>query len=372
MIYLDNAATSFPKPSTVTAAVEECIKKYCSNSGRSAHTLAIKTSEEIFLARESVSSFFCQDNPQNVCFTQNATYAINIALKGLITKKCHVLISDVEHNSILRPLNTLKESIGISYSTFSTDGDIRENILKSIKKDTKVIASTLCSNVTGIEIPIEILSTIAKERGLILIVDASQLAGHKKINLKRYPCDALCAPGHKGLLGIQGVGFAFFKSKTTIKTIIEGGSGNESQNLFMPHALPERLEAGTLPTPSIVALRAGIEHLNNFGLDEVSYKIGMLTDFFTERLSALKKIKICGADNGIISFSVANIPSSVISDKLNSSFICTRSGLHCAPLAHKKLGTLKNGLVRISLSIFNTKAEADILYKALVDICNGI
>ncbi|MBE6537058.1 MAG: aminotransferase class V-fold PLP-dependent enzyme [Ruminococcaceae bacterium] len=368
MIYLDNAATTFPKPETVIKKTEEFIRKYCANSGRSSHSLAIKTDEEIYRARESVAELLSFPNPERVCFTTNATYALNIAIKSFITKKCHVLISDIEHNSILRPIYKLKEKIGIEYSVFSTDGDIEKNIQNALHEDTYAIITTLTSNVTGKEIPIQILSNAAKRYNLKLIVDASQLIGHKEIDVMKTHCDAICAPGHKGLFGIQGAGFAVFVTEPPYETIIEGGSGNESQNPNMPRRLPERFEAGTLPAPSIVALGSGIDYLKEIGISKVENRIRYLTEEFYEELQKNKRLKIYAAENGIISFAIPDINSHKVASFLDKRDICVRSGLHCAPMAHSKLGTLKNGLVRVSLSIFNTTDDALYISRVLGEI----
>lgn len=367
MIYLDNAATTFPKPKPVIEKTFECITKYCANSGRSAHSLAVRTDEEIYNTRETIADFLSFPTPEKVCFTTNATYALNIAIKSFITNKCHVLISDIEHNSILRPINKLKETLGIDYSHFSTDGDIERNIESILREDTYAIITTLRSNVTGFEIPFNILSGVAKRHNLKLIVDATQLIGHKKIDLRKTPCDALCAPGHKGLLGIQGVGFAVFVTEPPYKTLIEGGSGNESENPKMPFSLPERFEAGTLPAPSIVSLASGINFINDFGITEIEKQNNSLTAIFTEELKKIKSIKIYAANNGIISFGIPGVDSHKIAKFLADGEICVRSGLHCAPLAHHKMGTERYGLVRISLSLFNNENDAYYLSKRLKD-----
>lgn len=372
MIYLDNAATTFPKPKNVIHETLDCIKKYCANSGRSSHNLAIRTTEEIYRTREAISDFLSTDAPENVCFTTNATYALNIAIKTFITSPCHVLISDIEHNSVLRPINKLKETLGIEYSYFSTDGDIEQNIKTQIKDNTRAIICNIMSNVSGYEISLKILSEISRSYNLILIVDASQMIGHKKINLRENPCDALCAPGHKGLFGIQGCGFVVFNSKIPKETLIEGGSGNESLRLNMPVSLPEHFEAGTLPTPSIVALRAGIDYINRIGLESIENKTKILTKLFLERITSIKNVESFYANNGIISFSIKGKSSSYISNRLNDFDIYTRSGLHCAPLAHKKLGTLDSGLVRVSLSYMTKESYADQFYVALQSICRNI
>ncbi len=365
MLYLDNAATSFPKPPEVIEAVNSCLCDYCANSGRSSHFMAVRTADEIYLTREAISDFFSLNAPENVIFTLNATYALNIAIKSVLTEKCHVLISDMEHNAVLRPLYSLSQKIGLEYSVFSTLGCIDENINALLRDDTVAIISTLASNVTGKEISLELLSDIAKRHRLILILDASQLAGHKMIDMSKTERAVLCAPGHKGLFGVQGCGFALFKGISPIYTLIEGGTGSASSNASMPDSLPEHFEAGTLPTPSIVSLRRGIEFIRSYGVDNISDRISDITDCFIRRLKCIDNICIYGGENGIISFYVKGTPISEIVDALNRQMICVRDGLHCAPLAHKALGTENTGLIRVSLSVFNDCRDADALYKVL-------
>lgn len=369
MIYLDNAATSFPKPKSVITAVEKCIKTYCGNPGRGSHRLSLKASEEIYTARENLAKILSIDSPEKIIFTTNATYALNIAIKTTITDKCHVITSSLEHNSIIRPLTRLSNISGLEYSVFSPYGNLKENIIKCIRPDTKAIICTLMSNVTGFEIPLKELSEIKKEYNLILIVDASQMLGHKKIDLTETPCDVLCGPAHKALFGIQGCGFCVFCDNKKRDSFIEGGSGTNSKSPFMPEYLPERFEAGTLPTPSIVALNAGINYIRKFGFEYIEDKISKLTDCFYER------ILCCGTEimvgkNGIISFSLNDIPSSIIASELDRAKICVRSGFHCAPWVHRELGSEKFGLTRVSLSLFNSVKEADKLYLALKEIKN--
>ena len=368
MIYLDNAATTFPKPKSVIEKTVECITKYCANSGRSAHSLALRTDEEIYRTREILADFLSFQHPEKVCFTTNATYALNIAIKSFITEKCHVIISDIEHNSILRPINKLRDKLGVEYSQFSSDGDIEKNIDLKVRSDTYAIITTLRSNVTGVTIPLEILSKSAKKHNLKLIVDASQLIGHTKINVNLNQCDAICAPAHKGLYGIQGAGFVVFVTNPPYETLIEGGSGNESENPNMPFSLPERLEAGTLPAPSIVSLGAGIDFINNFGLSEIEKRTEYLTNIFAEEIAKIRAIKIYASNNGIISFGVPEVDSNKIAEILANRDICVRGGLHCAPMTHMKLGTKRYGLVRVSLSVFNSEDDAYYLSKALKEI----
>lgn len=370
MIYLDNAATSFPKPKYVLKNTAEFIKKHCGNSGRGSHKLALNTSEKIYETREAVSDFLKTDNAEKVVFTQNATYALNLAIKTTIQTNCHVLISDIEHNAVLRPLFALKKNKNVKYSIFSTEGDIEKNITSMINPETRYIISTLVSNVTGKEIPMKVLSDIAKRNNLKLIIDASQALGHKDVNLAKNYCDVLCSAGHKSLFGIQGVGFAVFCDDIYRDTIFEGGSGNDSFNLEMPLYLPERFEAGTLSAPSIVSLLYGIKFIENIGLNEIEKKVSALVERYVDIINSINNTTIYGAENGIISFNVIGKTSEYISSELNRCGICVRGGYHCSPLSHKSIGTVESGTVRISLSYFNTIRESDKFYKAIKQISN--
>ena len=368
MIYLDNAATTFPKPKNVLKETFKCIKEYCGNPGRSSHILSIKTSEKVYEARENVASFLNFDRPENVVFCQNATLALNIAIKSIIQPNSHVLISDLEHNSVLRPLHAISKKYSVNYSIFNSSGILEDNIKRLLKNNTKYIVSTLASNVIGREIDLSELSKIAKKYNLILITDASQLLGHKKVDLSETQCDALCSAGHKALFGIQGVGFVVFNKKTATETFVEGGSGNDSFNLEMPTDLPERYEAGTLSSPSIISLSAGIDFINNIGITAINEKIKFLETKYSDILLSFKKIKLYEHNNGVISFNFLGIPPNIVSEELNKYGICTRSGYHCSPLAHKTIGTIETGTVRIGLSFLNTAQESDDFYKALCSI----
>ena len=365
MIYLDNAATSFPKPDCVIEKLNFCLKKYCGNPGRSGHSLSLKTSEKIYEARETVSSFLHLEKPENVIFTHNATQALNLAIKTTVKPDTHVLISDLEHNSVIRPLHALSNRIGVSYSIFETTGDVDNNISTKIRQNTKYIVSTLASNVIGREIDIYELSKSAKKHGLKLIIDASQLIGHKKIDLSTVNCSAFCAPSHKALFGIQGAGFCIFCDEETRDTLWEGGSGNDSVNLKMPSSLPEKFEAGTLPSPSIISMMQGIKYINCIGIDNIESSLRDMTENYAEVLRSEKNIAIYEYGNGIISFNYFKTPASTIADELNKDEIFVRSGLHCAPLAHKTNGTENIGAVRISLSYLNLKSDIDKFYRSI-------
>ena len=367
MIYLDNAATTFPKPGRVIDAVNTCLKKYCGNPGRSAHRLSVRASEEIYAVREAVSTLIGAEKTEGVVFTYNATHALNLAIKTKITEKCHVLVSDVEHNSVIRPLEKLKSTLGVDYSLFSSDSP-EESISALVRDDTRFIISTLASNVTGEKIPLDKLSLLAERYDLGLIVDASQAIGHTDINLMKTPCDVLCAPAHKALFGIQGCGFAVFADTKRSDSFIEGGSGSDSINTEMPELLPEGYEAGTLSTPAIAALGGGISFINDVGIGEIERKLCKMTDMLKERIISVKGTVLYPSCGGIVSFNLRGYPSAVVARELDKYGICVRGGLHCAPSAHRRLATLDKGTVRLSLSYLNSERELDGFYKALRNI----
>ena len=365
MIYFDNAATSFRKPKSVISAFTECIRRYCGNPGRSAHYYAIKSSEKIYEARETIAEFLNSGVPENVVFTMNATYALNVAIKTSVSSGDHVIISDMEHNSVLRPVEAMKSRGLIDYGVFKTGADVESELESLISEKTKCVVVNLSSNVNGDAVSLKPIFKLRQKYGFCLMVDASQKIGHEKIDLSANEIDVLCAPSHKALFGIQGAGFCVFCDQRKRDSFIEGGSGNESVNVFMPQNLPERFEAGTLPVPSIVSLNAGIKFINEIGLSEIEKKLGLLNERAIEILHEFNSVDILGAGCGIVGFNFGKTPSHLIAEELSKSGICVRSGLHCAPLAHKKLGTLETGSVRLSFSWFNDFKELDRLYKSL-------
>ena len=368
MIYFDNAATSFPKPKSVIKEVNNCITRYCGNPGRSSHKLSLAAADKIFETRIMVADFLGWKKCENVIFTPNATYALNLVIKGLITDQCHCIISDLEHNSVIRPLQKVLTKLGGEFSVFNTDIPIRQAIEPLIKSNTRAIISTLCSNVTGKIVDFNELSDIAKRHNLKLILDASQYIGHKKLSLNDSYFTALCSAGHKSLFGIQGSAFAIINDYGLLDTLTEGGSGVDSFSETMPILLPERYEAGTLSTPAIASLYAGIDFLNTIGMERIERRLEYMTSLAISRLKDIPTITTYGANNGIISFNVKDYTSSHVADFLDKQGFATRSGYHCAPLIHKKLGTVERGAVRVSFSYFNKENEIHALCKALQTI----
>ena len=372
MIYLDNAATSYPKPKWTYLALLKCLREAVGNPSRSSHLPSFRALETIYSVREKVADLFSVNDPELVVLTSNATHSLNLAIKALAKENSHVIISDLEHNSVVRPLVSLRDRIGVEYSEFDSDIDPDISIPPLIRDNTVGIISTAVSNVTGKKINLSKLSQLSNRYNLFLIIDASQAAGHIMINLNSTPCDVLCAPGHKGLFGLQGTGIAIFKSKYRAETLIEGGSGADSINKYMPKYLPEGYEAGTPATPAIVTLGCGIDYINKIGIGAIEDRLKFLTDEMVARLDNIPLVKLYKSGLGIISFNISNLPSSKISSALDQKDICVRGGLHCAPFVHRRLGTLNQGTVRLSFSYLNKIKELDAFYKALKEITREI
>lgn len=367
--YLDNAATTFPKPRYVIKEVVKCLKGYCGNPGRGTHTISLKAAEKVFDTREKIANYIGLSNPERIIFSQNATHALNMAIKGKLNHKCHIITSDFEHNSVLRPLYKQMQKNGIEISYYDTDLPIYDAILPLIRSDTEFLITSIASNVTGKTIDVNALSDIATRYNLFTILDVSQYLGHLSLDLRKTPFDIICAPGHKSLFGIQGSGFMALNTDEDFETLIEGGSGSESFNPNMPRNLPERFEAGTVNTPAIVSLGAGISYISALGEKYIMEKLDALTHRLYEILSDTNAI-IYGCENGIAAFDIKGKLAREVVEHLDERNIATRGGLHCAPLIHRKLGTEKYGTVRVSLSILNSLEDLDRLYIALKGLGN--
>lgn len=358
MIYLDNAATSYPKPASVIAAHADALTRF-GNPGRGAHRLSLAAADMIYDCRCAVADFFGLSCPEHIIFTSGATAALNLAIKSRIERGDHILISDREHNAVARPVFALAEAMGIEYNVYGTDGDILENIRSLIKSNTRVLVACHVSNVTGKRLPIEPIARLCEERGIFFVIDAAQSAGHRKIDLSTLPFGAFCAPAHKGLLGAAGVGIAILADEGG-RPLIYGGSGWDSYNRSMPKTLPERFEAGTLPTPAIAALQAGIEFLTKHGIDAVEDTEKRAKHILLEGLAQFDEVEIYEplCDGGLLAFTHKRRSPEAIAADLDAHGICVRAGYHCAPLAHKAIGTPSGGCVRISAGYASTEREA--------------
>lgn len=373
MIYLDNAATTFPKPQCVTDEICKCIKKYCGNPGRSAHMLSIKSAEKIYEARELLAELFDGD-AENVAFTYNTTYALNFAIKSLLKYSTHVLISDIEHNSVYRPIYELSNQRLCTFDIFSTNGtndEIIKNIADKIKSNTKMLICTHVSNVGERRLPIFEIGELCKKNGITFIVDGAQSAGIHNISVRKMNISALCIPSHKGLYGPQGVGAIIFNDSVIGRTIIEGGTGINSLDPKMPDFTPEAYEAGTPSTPSIAGLVASLKWLKDINIDKVRAHEEELYNILYNLLHSNDKVtvyKMNCYDGNTLMFNINGLSSASVGAELNRRDICVRSGFHCSPLAHRLLNTGDSGAVRVSLSVFNTKSDIYSFYDAIEDI----
>lgn len=376
MIYLDNAATSFPKPQEVVQEMTTCITEYCANPGRGGHSMALRSAGIIYDTRVLLAKLFHIENPMQIVFTKNATESINIALKGILVEGDHVITSSMEHNSVMRPIKHLEKK-GISHTIVQCDtqGQICiQDIEQAITSKTKLIVITHASNVTGTLMPIEEIGELAKKHGLLFMVDASQTAGVYPIDVQQACIDLLAFPGHKGLLGPQGIGGLYVSEAVTVQTLLEGGTGSHSELLEQPLALPERLESGTLNTPGIAGLYGALQFIDRIGIDQIRKTEQQHIDFLLGKMKNIPHLVLYGPSDsskqtGIISFNFKDVESSEVSYVLSEGYgIATRSGLHCAPLAHQTIGTKGIGTVRISPGYFTTEEELNKLIDALYDI----
>lgn len=375
MIYLDNAATSYPKPRGMVAAMEECILKYCGNPGRSGHSMSMKTGEEVYHARRKIASLFGIKQPERLVFTQNTTEALNMGLKGVLQSGDHVITTTMEHNSVLRPLKAL-EKRGVSQSVIRADreGFIKASeIEKAIRKDTKLIAITAASNVTGTRMPLEEIGELARRRGILFLVDGAQGAGSMAIDVERMHIDMLAFPGHKGLLGPQGTGALYVSPEIRLRHIMEGGTGTDSKSRFQPCEFPEGYEAGTINAPAIIGLGYSAEFVEKIGPAVIGKYEEELIGWLDERLDEMDFVKRYGPDacrkTGISLINIRGVGAEEVTSVLSSKYgIAVRGGYHCAGLAHKTIGTWEEGAVRISAGPFNTRKDMEKLADAIREI----
>lgn len=373
MIYMDNAATSWPKPESVYRAVVDCMKKYGANPGRSGHRMALQAGQILLQTRQLLCQLFSIDNPFQMIFTLNATESLNLAIKGCTKPGDHIITTTMEHNSVVRPLKELeKYDIKTTYVKADSQGRIDpDDIKKAIQPNTRLIVTTHASNVTGTLVPIDEIGKIARDHGILYLVDAAQTAGIIPINLAKLPIDMMAMPGHKGLLGPQGTGVLYIASHVKLKPLKEGGTGSQSENLYQPEFLPDRYESGTQNTPGIAGLGAGISYILQQGQNKLHTYTARLEKFFLDNVSQIPGIKVYGPTNmderiGVISINIKDFDSSHIANLLDEKYdIATRGALHCAPLAHQTIGTLKQGAVRFSPGIFNTMDQVVQCIRAL-------
>ncbi len=375
-IYLDNAATSYPKPECVWEAVDAFNRQMGGNPGRGVSSKTLAAGSVLLEAREALAGLFNIKDSSRIAFTLNVTESINVALKGLLNPGDHVLTTSMEHNAVARPLYAL-QAAGVEWTAVpcSPQGFLDpEDVKKAIRPNTRAICILHASNLTGTIMPIEEVGSIARERDIIFIVDAAQTAGVLPIDVETQSIDMLCFTGHKGLMGPQGTGGIYVRPGINLRPLKQGGTGSKSEFLEQPDTMPDLLESGTPNTPGITGLLAAVEYLKAQGLEAIRKHELHLTQRLMEGLREIKGVELYGPEEAalrtaVVSFNIADMDCGEVSLMLDQFYgIVSRSGLHCAPLAHRTVGTLEKGAVRLSPGYFTTEEDIDAAVRAVYDI----
>ena len=374
MIYWDNAATTYPKPAAVQQAVAEALQQYGANPGRGGHAMSLATSEQLYRCREAAAAFFGLSDPTGVIFTPNCTAGLNLVIRGLLADGGRAVISDLEHNAVWRPVHGLSPRFP-RYDVAAWDADeevLVENFRRAIRADTRLIVCTHASNVFGVTFPIRRLAELAHRYGLLLCVDAAQSAGVLPIQMEEDGIDYLCVAAHKGLYAPMGTGLLLCRERERISPLLRGGTGSYSRLPEQPHELPDRLESGTPNTPGLCGLLAGLEFVQAQGRERIyRHELGLLQQLY-DRLQEVPGIRLytprpaAGRSAPVLSLNVEGVPSEQVGEALAAAQIAVRAGLHCAPLAHTRFGTLPDGTVRLAPSAFSTANEVEQICKFFI------
>ena len=372
-VYFDNAATSYPKPHSVAEAVSRAIRSAGGNPGRGGHILSRRAGALVYETRVRAAAMFGAE-PEHTVFTANCTHALNLAIQGTLRQGDHVLISNLEHNSVARPVAALAEKGIIRYTAVPVSTDNAETLAaleQAIRPQTRAVICTLVSNVTGQILPFRGIAEICKRHGLVFIADGAQACGVIPVTLAD-GIHILCTAGHKGLFGIMGTGLLLSDGRVPLSPLMQGGTGSLSNSLAQPDFLPDALEAGTVNVPGIAALNAGIRFVQETGLSQIAAHETALCAQVISGLHTLPGITVyrhAAADYApVVSFAHSRIPSAEIGGALAKRGFCVRAGIHCAPLAHAALGTAEHGTVRFSPSVMNRPQEAEAFLRAVREI----
>lgn len=364
-VYFDNAATSFPKAPGVAESISDYILNVGTNVNRGAYSSSYEVENIVYETREMLCELFNYNKPENVIFTKNITESMNVLIKGLLKENDHVIVSSMEHNAVMRPLNSFNGKIEYTKVLCNELGELNiSDIEKAIKKNTKAIIMTHASNVCGTILDLEKVGQVCKKYNLFFIIDSAQTAGFLNLDFQNLNADALAFTGHKSLLGPQGIGGFIVNDRINdeLSTLIEGGTGSLSDTEVQPNYMPDKFEAGTLNIPGIYGLNTSLKYLLKH-IDDISNKELQLFNRFLEGVLNIDNIKIIGkktSENrtGVLSIDFINHDNGLVSHALSKDYgIMTRSGLHCAPSAHKTLGTFPHGTVRFSISHFTSTEE---------------
>ena len=382
-IYLDNAATSFPKPGAVYDAVDRYNRELGAAVGRGAYAGAVEVQRTVDRCRQKVATILGAESPERIVFTFNGTDSLNLAIHGLLRDGDHVVTSVVEHNSVLRPLKAAQERLGVEVSYVDCDDTGRiepARVREALRENTRLVTILHASNVTGTLQPIADIGAIAREAEALFLVDAAQSAGHVAIDLSKLSVDLLACPGHKGLLGPLGTGVLYIGPhvERELLSTRQGGTGSKSEDDRQPETLPDKYESGNHNAPGLVGLEAGLSYLQDRGVDEIRRHEIALTEQFLEGLRELSGVEIhgdTGLENrvGVVSITHPEFEPHVSATLLDEHFgIQTRAGLHCSPKIHERLGTIAGGgTVRFSFGPFNTADHIDAALTALREITGG-
>ena len=374
-IYFDQAATSWPKPRYVLDAMRRFMDDVGANPGRSAHSMSVDAARIVFEARETVADLFGIDDSANVVFTANATHALNIAIRGLLQPGDHVITTSMEHNSVIRPLRALVDDAGVTVDRAPVDesGTPDLDALDALfREDTRLVVAVHGSNVTGQLHPIRCMGAICRKHGVPILVDAAQTAGCVPIDMVADNIDLLAFTGHKALLGPQGIGGLCVNTETLPQPLYRGGTGSRSEEEHQPGCMPDRLETGTPNTVGIAGLRAAIEWINTVSIAEIARGERHLRKQLVDGLQAIPGVHVYSGELAVVSFTVDGLLPSDIGFRLDRDHgVMTRVGLHCAPAAHRTIGTAPAGTVRMSLGYSNTEDEVTAALSAVAEIAGS-
>ncbi len=378
-VYMDNAATTFPKPEEVYQAVDHFSRNLGGNPGRGSNKATLQAGSILMECREALADLFNIADSSHIAFTFNITEAINIALKGLLNPGDHVISSSMEHNAVARPLYAMQQYFGIEWTMVPCAGDGSmepDEVKKAIRPNSKMICTLHASNLTGTIMPIEEIGKIAREHQLLMVVDTAQTAGVIPIDVKKQYIDVLTFTGHKGLLGPQGTGGIYLKPGLDIKSLKQGGTGSLSENLEHPTFMPDLLESGTHNTPGISGLLAGVNYIRQEGIEKIHQHEQSLCRMLMDGLQAIAQVELCGPvdsskKTAVVSFNIKGMDCGELSMGLDYYYgIVSRSGLHCAPLAHKTIGTYETGACRLSPGYFNREEDIDLAIRAVAELAS--
>lgn len=377
LVYLDHAATSWPKPPEVATAMMNALQHSGANAGRGNHSMAMGAGRVLVRTRSLLAELFAVANAQDIAFTHNTTMALNMGIRGTLQAGDHVIATMTEHNSVRRPLEYLRRTQGITVDYLQVNKEGQLDLLElqnAFRHNTKMVICSHSSNLLGSILPIGDIGDIAKSKGAVFMVDAAQSAGSLEIDVVSMNIDLLAFPGHKGLLGPQGTGGLYISPQLELEPLMHGGTGSQSENSEQPSVRPDRYEAGTQNTVGIAGLMAGIQKVKSIGTNVIHEREWALTQLLMEGLAEIPGIRLLGPDKGaprtgIVAFVIAGQESSEIAHRLDREYnIAVRAGMHCTPLAHKAVDTLESGAVRASVGYDSTEHDISRMLAAMEEL----